>query len=253
MKKFFKKHWITIAIIFSVLLCAVNILLSCLYTSQGANIFTAISGWVSGIATIILGVIAVVQSKRYAFLSMKKELKDEIFNEEKEFAALIGNLIRYSTLTKMLKYLVVIEGNQEVSSLQYKMEVDSTKDQYMFSAVQIQLFKYINSTMSSLVNKIQVMISFFNNEYKVAVEHIGNYELLNKDIENITKNALEWINEMVKLRNSTFTEFTMKRNLIDGCKNIDSLNKLQDDFNKEFDEAKIQTAKMLNGLLEDKK
>ncbi|MGN1201520.1 MAG: hypothetical protein ACI4R8_04630 [Candidatus Caccovivens sp.] len=73
-----KTFGIASAIIISVLLCAANIVLSCFYRSNdGANIFTAVSGWVSGISTIVLGVVAVKQNKKY------KQENDE-FNKKQE-------------------------------------------------------------------------------------------------------------------------------------------------------------------------
>lgn len=60
-----KNTWIWL-IVGGSILCITNIVLSCIFRgTDGANIFTAISGWVSGVSTIILGVIAVVQNKQY--------------------------------------------------------------------------------------------------------------------------------------------------------------------------------------------
>lgn len=43
----------------TILLMIVNIVLSIIFRGDsGANIFTTISGWVSGVATIVLGLIA---------------------------------------------------------------------------------------------------------------------------------------------------------------------------------------------------
>lgn len=62
-----KKNTKTFLIFLSVILLAIiNIILSVIYRgNSGANIFTAISGWISGVATIILGLMAFYQSKKY--------------------------------------------------------------------------------------------------------------------------------------------------------------------------------------------
>lgn len=53
---------------------ATNIILSVLWQDSATNIFTALSGWVSGIATVVLGGIAFWQSKKY------RELSDKMFD-----------------------------------------------------------------------------------------------------------------------------------------------------------------------------
>lgn len=81
--KFIKK---ILAIIFSIILvasaCLVNMYFACKYNTEFPNIFTAISGWISGIATIVLGVIAFWQNKRYKVDSeelIKKQYDYEVF------------------------------------------------------------------------------------------------------------------------------------------------------------------------------
>ena len=50
----------------TILLMIVNLVLSIIFRGDsGANIFTTISGWVSGVATIVLGLIALWVNARY--------------------------------------------------------------------------------------------------------------------------------------------------------------------------------------------
>lgn len=63
-KKWYKNIWIWVSVL-AVIGCIVNIVFAYKYREDGPNIFTAISGWVSGIATCIIGVIAALQSKKY--------------------------------------------------------------------------------------------------------------------------------------------------------------------------------------------
>lgn len=67
--EFYKRWWFWLIISIALLL---NIGLAVKYENDFPNVFTAISGWISAIATIILGCIAVWQNKRY------KELSDEM-------------------------------------------------------------------------------------------------------------------------------------------------------------------------------
>ena len=72
-----KRYVITIAIL--VLAVLVNIGLAIVFPGDnGANIFTAISGWISGIATIVLGVIALVVNAKY------KEDNDEYAKKQSD-------------------------------------------------------------------------------------------------------------------------------------------------------------------------
>lgn len=76
--KRWQKVLLIIGLIFSCLACIVNIALSAVFPNCSTNIFTAISGWVSGISTIILGIIAVIQNRNY-----KKE-NDRILDEQQK-------------------------------------------------------------------------------------------------------------------------------------------------------------------------
>lgn len=67
--EFYKRWWFWVIIILALLL---NVGFALLSPSNNANIFTAVSGWISAIATIVLGCIAVWQNKRY------KELSDDM-------------------------------------------------------------------------------------------------------------------------------------------------------------------------------
>ena len=74
----FKQTMIIVGIIIAGLAFLANIILAFVFPNCATNIFTAISGWVSGIATIILGVIAFRQNKKY-----KKE-NDRFLKEQQQ-------------------------------------------------------------------------------------------------------------------------------------------------------------------------
>ena len=75
-----KKKHIIIVVLLSVAIL-VNIGLAIIFHGDsGANIFTAISGWISGLATIVLGVIALVVNEKY-----KKDNDNFILKQEELF------------------------------------------------------------------------------------------------------------------------------------------------------------------------
>ena len=82
MKKIIKKYWAGFLAIFCLFSCVINIVFACLFCDKAPNIFTTISGWVSSIATIILGCIALWQNKQYKKDNeelMKKQYDFEVF------------------------------------------------------------------------------------------------------------------------------------------------------------------------------
>ena len=82
MKKFIKKHWAFILISISILVCILNLVFASIFYNAAPNVFTAISGWVSGIATIVLGCIAFWQNRQYKKDSdelMAKQYDYEVF------------------------------------------------------------------------------------------------------------------------------------------------------------------------------
>lgn len=80
------------AIVLGIAAFIVNIVLAARSDNNNeANIYTAISGWVSGVATIILGVIAVIQNKLYKqendrYLDEQIKLNNNSIQEQKDLA-----------------------------------------------------------------------------------------------------------------------------------------------------------------------
>lgn len=88
-KPIYNCWWFWVIVIGATALCAGNIMLAHFYKESGTNIFTAVSGWVSGIATIILGIVAVVQNKKYKeendrYLSAQEELNKRNIKEQQD-------------------------------------------------------------------------------------------------------------------------------------------------------------------------
>lgn len=88
-KPIFKRGWFWLLIVVFAIMAAVNILFSCLFPESHANIFTAVSGWVSGIATAALGIIAVLQNERYEkdnqiYLDKQQEIQQQIAETNKK-------------------------------------------------------------------------------------------------------------------------------------------------------------------------
>ena len=82
MRGFLKKHWAVILICISIVACILNVVFAGVFYDAAPNVFTSISGWVSGIATIVLGCIAFWQNRQYKKDSdelMAKQYDYEVF------------------------------------------------------------------------------------------------------------------------------------------------------------------------------
>ncbi len=83
-KKFLKVYCLKILFLFLitlvVVLAIINIFMAYKFEGEYSNVFTAISGWVSFLATFIIGLIAYMQNKKY-----KKE-NDDFIKEQKELS-----------------------------------------------------------------------------------------------------------------------------------------------------------------------
>lgn len=152
------------------IVCVANIISTVIWKEellQYANLFTAISGWVSGIATIILGYIAISQNKRY------KEENDE-FTEKQ------ADLIE--------KQIELLNGNKDLLVEQNKinkLDIESKKE-IQRSELNLKIYK-------SLITKLDEFI-IFANPTDFIMTAVKKMNLSDKqEIVNKT-------NEMIKLK-----------------------------------------------------
>lgn len=157
-KSFYKKLWFWLTII-AILLCVGNILLAHFYRDTAANIFTAISGWVSGIATIALGVIAVIQNKKY-----KKENENfELFQTQREWRIEQKEIIK--------SYLNNIESiYKEIQEYQFSKIIDDCISKLKSTPNTVVDIAYIH-TLKCLFDKL-VSVVINNNYYFDGTEEL---------------------------------------------------------------------------------
>lgn len=205
------------------ILFVVNIVLSGLLRgTDGANIFTAISGWVSGIATIVLGAIAFLQNKNYVLASTKREIKDSIHNEQIKIVEICDGIAQYSSIKKPLSILV--DNNVTAKDLlAYGLEIDVMREKLLSSNHLLQLFNYIPCNMVLVVAKITEMQMATYKQYQDAVKHCANDSLLSDDIENISKFTTTWVSEMMELCKQANGELVKFSQSIDKVKSIAEL------------------------------
>ena len=110
---FYHKLWIWITI--SIVLCCVNIgyaIWGC-DTENKSDILTAISGWISGVATLVIGIIAYRQSEKYKLENDKIEEKQrqrDWRGEQKDIVKLyLDNIVKAYEDLKQYQYSKIIE------------------------------------------------------------------------------------------------------------------------------------------------
>lgn len=246
-----KAQWIFMVIV-CVILCVVNIGFSYKFRgAEGSNVFTTISGWVSGIATIILGLIAVFQNKKYVLASTKKEVKDAIQSEKVTLVEICDEIAQFSIFKKPL--IILFKTNvTEIDLISYEFEVDLLKEELLTIAHKIQLLNYIPKNMLLFVEKINDMQKNIDNEYKNARQHYNNDKLLGNDIKNIKEFIAKWTLEFHQLRKNAVDELSVITQTIDTADSVLKIHKILENVEQETKETHKKINKMLLEALRKK-
>lgn len=237
-KPFYKSWWFWLSIV-ALLLCVGNILLAHLYKTESANIFTAVSGWVSGIATIVLGVVAVVQNRKYKeendrIITYQRQ-RDWLIEQKDLIKANLDNIIKCYADIKEYQYSKLINERTidlqnhtfNVNDLIYDEILNGIKDYAIYSAVNSY---YYFEGIEELVDTV--------GEYTLKLR-----VLLKQFVEAIKKKEVDKFNEITelyKILNTRFNEHIFKIQLFISIiltdDNPDDLKKeLEDMRNKQLD------------------
>lgn len=228
MKKFILKHWSSLLLLtLMIVSCILNITFSCI-TNTHANLFTALSGWVSGIATIILGLIAVWQSKQYKehndknniLINLKTEFTcmDELYNkfiEKFDSAVLIYNIDKYhSTHSNMyLDNVAYFQINLSKVEAQIIMKI-ATQTYYKksnlskFMTEYYEIIKKADHIFNDQIIKQSEMNSFIDTFEKVVTEfklYLSNFgEFYNRCLSDSLSNINKNLNNMKKEQSTAY-------------------------------------------------
>ena len=184
-----KKTGVWLIVIGSLLFVA-NMVCSIIFRGEnGANIFTAISGWVSGIATVILGIIAVVQNKSY------KEENDRVLQKQSEenvkFIASQKDIAWRNTQYQLLTlYLSTLNKHSEIAK-QYGF--GKIHNDIISLPVCAQSFTTIIYEKNILVDELTAVKSFLLS---------SKYYIDNK--EELYNSCLEYLSQAKKFFDDTF-------------------------------------------------
>lgn len=150
-----KYKWI-ITLIAAALLCATNIVLAAVWRDEATNIFTAVSGWISGIATASLGGVALWQSRKHQLENSKQTLIQMLTVQKNDFEDMQETFIKRKTIIDMIReYLEKTpQKDQTTESLSYKIDALFTSEELR----SIRLVKAkVERDISFVVNKKELI------------------------------------------------------------------------------------------------
>lgn len=168
------KHRVIYFVLFAILIigcliaCICNIVYSVKFTeSQYTNVFTALGGWVSGISTIVLGIIAVWQNKQYK----RQSDKDRLLNDLKKEVDLVDDI--YFRYIESCDSSIMILNAQKLNR----------QDKYLDKIIEFQIF--LSKFVALIFNKITTMKFYINNNLYDALQKY--FDTVDLKIIKITK------------------------------------------------------------------
>ncbi len=196
--------WIILIVVISA--CMGNIFYAIFATaSNTSNILTAISGWISGIATLVIGIIAYLQNRTYKNNDEKNEKYIDVIVESVEINSIqirSGQMARQSLWKDTTQYsgfafyLYLFSYSEKpvfdirVSELKVGDKVYKYDDiQPIYKDPHGRSFLTKDNTMMLLAN---IPKNFTNNEYTITIKMKNQYdEWYKKEISfNYNKNIL---------------------------------------------------------------
>lgn len=244
-KKFYKSLWFWL-IVAGVLLLVANILVLVLVKDIWQSAWlTLISGWVSGIATIILGLIAVAQNKKYTLLATKMEIKESVHEEQLKIAELSDYVVRYSVLKKPLNILVANNVSQK-DLLSYNLEIDAIREQLLMVAHNIQLLKFVPNTMILLVEKTIELIKYTYEDFQTVKDHCNNDNLLSNDIKKISRYISSWAISYIELCQQAMKELLDLVQIVNDSNSVDKLKTILQNVEQKVLSAQKDIVKLLD-------
>ena len=181
-KRFFKKYGLKILfwllIVAVIALATINIRLAFVFDGKFANAFTAISGWVSFLATILVGHIAYKQNKEY-------KLENDKFIQEQKDLAWRNNYVelvqRFSKqfnehLTNLSKYYphkleaIFLKNLDEKCFYDYELQVSDFEDKINHFLIFLRKSQIFNKNHKELYDAfillyyaLNQLLDYFNN------------------------------------------------------------------------------------------
>ena len=244
-----KSHKILI-ITFVFALMITNVIFAIIFMgSDGANIFTAISGWISGIATIVLGLIAFWQNQQYkkqndAYQEKIDKQNNDIllmYRKQNVISKINAEQIRFSEeLSKLCSpdlYVNLVinrvfandddidnQGKYTTTILVLMQSWDSFLDN-------IFTYNYFPISSEHLIEKVQIFKIFISKELAGCKFHdpADDGDLFKKEAKQLTAKVMQLLGDMLKVKLEVIAELQF---LTSNFENAETLSELTEWENK---------------------
>lgn len=212
---------------------------------------TFISGWIGGISTLIIGIIAYSQNKNYTLISTKTEINNNIKNERKEVLEICNQLTQYSKYVNFISFKFD-DINKQKSELSYKFHLDELREFIMINTTRFQLFDYIPINMESIVGKLLQKQMETYEEY-VKLLDCNNNDNLSVLIDVINNKTLSWINSVVEIRNNIIKELDDLSITLFTLNSVEKVNKFLNNLKEKTYVARTNSNSLIDKMIQERK
>ena len=248
--------WLIIGCLF-----VINIAFSFVYPKDYSNVFTSISGWVSGIATAVLGIIAVVQNERYEkdnqiYLEEQRKIQQQIVEENKKQNAFTIRMSYYNEISEyycsirddlqsllsknltldlkktVLDYCELSYDNPSIKKSEFIMSFDNQRMKILMIIHKVQLSHYSVKHRNGLVKSLLKISDLY-------YEYIEKYKDFGVD-EGFTEKKLK--EDIDKFRDA---EMKLRDEAIYYLQNLQSVINYLSDFSNDADSCDILIQRLL--------
>ena len=196
---------ISVVVIVSIV---VNICFAYRFDNEYTNLFTVISGWISGIATLSIGVIAYAQSYKY------QKVNEEFIQEQKDLAwknnyanvceRFLNQLKEHDDIIKKYqphKLEAIFLKNFEIKCFyDYELLVDDIESDITHFLVFLRKSTIFNNNHKEMYEAL-ILFYISIDELKLHYEKIMNKEIVYKkeSVQPLVRNALRKYNNFIDL------------------------------------------------------
>ncbi len=224
--------WIWILI--GVILFASNLTYALIGENVKSNVLTVISGWVGGIATVFLGLIAFKQNKDYTLFVNKRDMID-LFREE--YNRLLVCVSKYSNFNYLTEFILELQWEEftkdDIKELYFLRKCNALLNVVVQGANEIQTFDYIPLEKKAALVKTIELIDYINDKYYKLVQYANFTKKLHDKIMEIIDDMNNWAEEFHQIKMAAKEQVNLKIKEINSCKNMNQLQNIIDSISNQ--------------------
>lgn len=232
MKKFKNSLWIWCLV--GILLLIANIMYAVIGDFSKSDILTLISGWVSGIATIFLGVIAFKQNKDYAIITNKRDNIVVLREEYNRFLDCTKNCSNFNFITEFVLELRWEEYPKEAyRELYYLRKCNTLLNIVVHMSNELDTFVFIPSVKKEAIFKSVELIDYINDKYYKLINYANYDKKLNSAIMEIIDDMAKWSDGFFEIKKRAKSQIEALIKNINACNDISKIQEIFDNVSKE--------------------